>query len=137
MSIEESINALAQAIGRMADAINDTNKRIAGQESTPAETKPKVTKPKAEPAAQEPAAPAQAEVVAAAVAQADAALASSRAAEVPTYDSTRALMLQVVEKFGRDEAVTILGACGLQDLKKGTAEHFAKVTTAALAKLDS
>ena len=120
MSIEDSINTLAHTIGRLADA-------IAAQGRTPQAAPAPITvpvetvKPKAE-TVKKPVEPA-------------AATPAPAAKEAPTYDSTRALMLQVVEKFGRDEAVAILGSCGLQDLKKGTVEHFVKVTAAALARL--
>lgn len=139
MSIEDAILTLAHSMGRLADAINATNARIAGTVPDAAE-KPKATKPKAEPKVEAPAAPVGNDAVMPAaktdvIEQAQAALASAQQAEVPTYDSTRALMLQVLEKFGRDTAIEILGAAGLQDLKKGTAVQFVKVTAAALAKL--
>jgi len=127
MSIEDSILTLAHAIGRLADAIDKTG--AAPARSVPDE-KPKATKPvKAEPAA-EATPPAVA-----AIEQAQAALASAQQAEVPTYDSTKALLIQIGEKLGREQVVAMLAAAGLQDLKKGTPEQFKALTTAALAKL--
>jgi hypothetical protein len=136
MSIEDSICTLAHAISRLADAINASSTI-----PTPAAAKPATTKPKAEPKPELPIATAS-EVVADAAAKpvesvkpAEQVVAAAPAAEAPTYDSTRALMLQVSEKFGRDCVISLLGQCGLQDLKKGTPAQFAAVTAAATAQL--
>ncbi len=144
MSIEDSILSLAHAIGRLADAIDKQS--VAPEATKPATTKPAATKPKAEPTVGFPAATTS-EVAAAAPTKpelpiatasevvAAAAATAAPAAAAPTYDTTRALMLQVSEKFGRDTVIGLLAQCGLQDLKKGTAAQFVAVTAAATAQL--
>lgn len=135
MSIEDSINNLAQEIGRLASIISRQSESVqaSGPAGPPPVTTPVETvKPKAEPAAPAPDKP---ELPIATASEVVAAATAAPAAAAPTYDTTRTLMLQVSEKFGRDTVIGLLAQCGLQDLKKGTAAQFAAVTAAATAQL--
>jgi hypothetical protein len=144
MSIEDSILTLAHSIGRLADAISTTG--TTATTTTCAVATAKAEKPekpaKAEKATKVTeviAAPEQlplelpiataAEVVADAAAKVEA-----EAEETFTYDSTRALLMQIAERDGREAVVKMLADAGINDLKKAEPQHLKYLTRAAQAR---
>lgn len=136
MSIEDSILTLAHSIGRLADAIGTTGTVAPAPTKVEKSTKGKVTETtQAAPAKEQlplelPIATAS-EVVADAAAKAEP---TPEPEETFTYDSTKALLVQIAERDGREAVVAMLADAGINDLKKAEPQHLKYLTRAAQAR---